>query len=261
MANCPFDRDRPLGDPSHRQDGGLRRIQDRLEAVDPVHAQVGQREGAAGQIVGRQLAALALSTNAALSAAMCASGLRSTSRRTGTTSPASVATAMPTVDALAVDPDPLRRPQNALARGCSASAAPAMRASRSVTRQPDAGAWRSMIGQQAAVQVEQRLCHHLDAQVEVRCTPEAGRHPLGGDALARLSAFPSARLAVRDSRRRFEVLRLSATREHVPSRSPARAARCRGARASPAPGARACLPSARRRKDARATGGRCRPRA
>ena len=49
--------DRLRLDAAHAEDGALRQVDDRRERVDAEHAQVGQREGAAGQLVGRTLAA------------------------------------------------------------------------------------------------------------------------------------------------------------------------------------------------------------
>ena len=83
-----------------RQDGGVRRIDDRLEALDAVHAEVGDRCGAALILVRRQPRLRARSARSCISLEISDSDLSSAWRMIGVNRPPSMATATPTSEYL-----------------------------------------------------------------------------------------------------------------------------------------------------------------
>ena len=90
------DDDRPLLDRVHAEDGALRRVQDRRRQQRAEDAAVGDREGAALQVVDGDLAVAGLDgARSAIAFSISAKLSRSASRRTGTIRPFSVLTATP----------------------------------------------------------------------------------------------------------------------------------------------------------------------
>ena len=232
----------PVDDAPDGEDRRLRRVDDRLERVDAVHAEVRDRERAALDVLGAEPAARARLDDLDAGAPRSrASSRRSASCTTGTTSPSSVATAIADVDAAPGTIEPSRH--DAFTRGWRRSASAQSLTSRSVwlTRSAPGRARtasRQLSSRDASTSRARKKCGTVlprRAVVRSAITPP-DRADLERVAAVRARARPARSLDVGGDDRAVGPLPASASRSTPrSSREPARLRRREPSRARRAP--------------------------